>query len=126
MILALAAASAVSADTQTQRGSVALSSTSATRPVVLDQFDPAVGNLTRVTVTLGLQARARVAVTNLTPATKATTVSLRATASTAGPGVSGLASTVATQRSRNLGANRTGQFALNGTTTRARVGHESG
>ncbi len=74
------------ADTSSQSASVALTSTSSTQSVALDQFSVE-GELHQVTVTVAVDASTSVDVGNLASGAKPTTVSLGVTAAAAGPGV---------------------------------------
>src|SRR5262245_4675603 len=102
--LLLLDSSPASAATQVQSGSVPLASPASTQTVVLDQFDPAAGNLDQVTVTISVDANTAVEVTNLTPAAKDATVALDATAAATGPGLAGLTAVVAESQTQPIDA----------------------
>ena len=98
-----------------------LSSVSSTSPVSLAQFDPADGTLQQVTVTVSVAASTDVAVTNLTPAAKSTTVSIESTASVAGPGVTTLAVSPTGSQSQNLASGATFTFGVDASGSQQQV-----
>ena len=100
------------ADTQAEEGSVVLTSTESTQQVTLNQFDPAAGTLEQVRVTVAVDGAAQVTVTNLTGATKTTSVTLETSASAAGPGVSGLEAAAVDSASADLAAGAQSAFGL--------------
>lgn len=98
-----------SADTITRSGQVAVDSLPGSQPIVIDQFDPTLGDLTSITVIAHLSGGVNAQVWNLTTAPRSTAVTFSAAGQFVGPG--------AVQLQVGLGASSTQLLAAGASST---------